>query len=110
MIRLLTFQPDGTIAKNFSIQEIKELSPIQEGIFWMDIYDEPAEKIRSLFADHFHFDSLSIEDALDQIHVPKVDDWESYLYLTLHCPTQDPEDNTLDMTGNRYIPWSPITW
>jgi magnesium transporter len=97
LIRLLTFQNDGSIINNHSIQEINELSPIQEGFFWMDIYEEPFDKIRALLTDYFHFDSLAIDDALDQIHVPKIDDWENYLYLTLHSPTQSETDYTVSM-------------
>ena len=98
MIRLLTFQLDGTIATNKIIQEIEELPPFQDCVYWLDIFDEPAEKIQGLFSAHFHFDSLAIEDALDHIHVPKVDDWQSYLYITLPCPSQIKEINAVFST------------
>ena len=38
----------------------------------------------------FHFHPLAIDDALRQSHVPKLDDWDSYLYIVLHALAFDP--------------------
>ncbi len=33
----------------------------------------------------FEFHPLAIDDALHETHVPKVDDWEHYLYIAMHA-------------------------
>ncbi len=39
----------------------------------------------------FNFHPLAIEDALEETHVPRIDDWGAYLYLVLRIinPNQD---------------------
>ena len=55
------------------------------GMLWVDIVEEPIEKCTEILKDMFAFHPLAIEDALIDTHVPKVDDWEDYLYLVLHA-------------------------
>ena len=50
---------------------------------WVDLADPTPEEGRIL-ADVFHFHELSIEDALNEIHHPKVEAYGDYLYLILH--------------------------
>lgn len=50
---------------------------------WVDLSAPTAEEIRVL-SDVFHFHELSVEDALSEIHHPKVESYGDYLYLILH--------------------------
>jgi magnesium transporter len=50
---------------------------------WVDLSAPSAEETRIL-SEVFHFHELSIEDALAEIHHPKVESYGSYLYLILH--------------------------
>ena len=50
---------------------------------WVDLSEPTAEEARIL-ADVFAFHDLAIEDALSEIHHPKVESYGSYLYLILH--------------------------
>ena len=42
----------------------------------------------------FHFHPLAIEDAINDIHLPKIDDYGTYLYLVFHTVAlgQEPMD------------------
>jgi magnesium transporter len=50
---------------------------------WADLAEPTPEEGRIL-SDVFHFHELSIEDALSEIHYPKVEAYSDYLYLILH--------------------------
>ena len=50
---------------------------------WVDLNDPTPEEGRVL-ADVFHFHELAVEDALAEIHHPKVEAYDSYLYVILH--------------------------
>ena len=50
---------------------------------WADLSAPTPEEARIL-ADVFHFHDLAIEDALSEIHHPKVESYGDYLYLILH--------------------------
>ena len=50
---------------------------------WVDLAAPTAEEARVL-TDDFHFHPLSVEDALSEIHSPKIEPYPGYLYLILH--------------------------
>ncbi len=49
---------------------------------------------RHILTDDFKFHPLSVDDALVETHIPKIDDWEDYLYLSIIAvkPDQPLED------------------
>ncbi len=54
-------------------------------MFWIDLYDEPEPGDERILLDVFHFHPLAVDDAIQETHVPKVDDWGGYLYIVLHA-------------------------
>ena len=44
----------------------------------------PAARAEELLAAIFEFHPLAIDDALQEAHVPKIDDWDEYVYLVLY--------------------------
>lgn len=49
----------------------------------MDFTSEPPESAQPIL-EEFGFHPLAIEDALQQTHAPKIDDWGDYLYIVLN--------------------------
>jgi magnesium transporter len=66
------------------------------GMLWVDISDEPLAKIEPIFREVFNFHALAIDDALQQSHIPKVDNWGDYAYLVVHGIVFDTEK--IDLT------------
>lgn len=91
MIESLVWDSDGQIHKGLSSEALKKALSDQDRSIWVNIHDESLEASRALLRDVFNFHPLAIEDALEETHVPKVDDWESYLYMVLRLidPKQD---------------------
>jgi magnesium transporter len=54
-----------------------------QAFHWIDLED-PTVKESTLLEDPFHFHPLAIEDCLSDIHHPKVDDYDSYIFLIVH--------------------------
>ncbi|MBA2302757.1 MAG: magnesium/cobalt transporter CorA [Acidobacteria bacterium] len=50
---------------------------------WVDL-SEPTPEESRILVDGFHFHELAVEDALSEIHHPKVESYGDYLYLILH--------------------------
>ena len=59
------------------------LLPNAQEIVWVDMED-PEEVERRLLTDVFHFHELAVEDALAEVHHPKVEPYGDMLYLILH--------------------------
>ncbi len=50
---------------------------------WIDLED-PTVNEAALLEEPFHFHPLAIEDCLSDVHLPKLDDYENYLFAILH--------------------------
>ena len=61
----------------------EHLSERPDALHWIDLED-PTVKEAALLEDPFHFHPLAIEDCLSDVHHPKVDDYETYLFAILH--------------------------
>jgi magnesium transporter len=59
------------------------LAPESEGWVWVDLSAPSAEEVRIL-TDVFHFHELAVEDAVAEIHHPKVESYGTYIYVILH--------------------------
>jgi magnesium transporter len=91
MIRSLHYAPDGQSHADLEPGEIGAALQQPGGLLWVDLAGEPVEDSRSLLRETFGFHPLAVDDALDEAHVPKVDDWGEYLYLVLHAVVFEPE-------------------
>lgn len=97
MIRMLHISREGIIKESQSLDHIHAYRKDPNTILWLDIYNEPVDQCEKILTDHFHFHPLAIEDALVQVHVPKIDDWSEYVYIVLHALRfDDSEDDLLD--------------
>jgi len=63
----------------------------------VDFQGESPEASQAVLLNSFHFHPLAIEDAIHQTHVPKVDEWDGYLYLALHAIAYEQQSGDLEM-------------
>jgi magnesium transporter len=59
------------------------LRPDSGAVIWVDLAQPGPEEARIL-SETFRFHELSVEDALAELHHPKVEAYEGYLYAILH--------------------------
>ncbi len=83
MIRSLYYTPGNLIRKDIPPQEFPKLIRNRRGLLWVDFANEPPETCLPILTG-FEFHPLAIEDALQQTHAPKLDDWGNYLYIVLN--------------------------
>ncbi len=90
MTRIIHRRGDGTLVTGLGAADIPDALADPRGLLWVDFRDEPRESCEPILRDTFGFHPLAIDDALAQSHVPKVDDWDGYLYLVLHAVSLAP--------------------
>ncbi len=66
------------------------------GLFWVDFGEEPPEAVEPYLRDTFNFHALAIDDALNEAHVPRIDDWGDYVYAVAHGVVFD--ESTLSLS------------
>lgn len=55
----------------------------EDHLYWWDFSTPSPEENRAL-SDQFHFHPLAVEDCVADIHYPKIDFYETYLYMVVH--------------------------
>ena len=75
--------------RNGETQKVERVEPQWLGAasgvtLWVDLVQPTPEEGQRVLAETFHFHPLSVEDALSEIHHPKVEPYDRYLYVILH--------------------------
>ena len=83
MIRSLYYISGTPIRMNIASREFPKLIRNRRGLLWVDFVSEAPEACLPILQG-FGFHPLAIDDALQETHVPKLDDWGNYLYVVLN--------------------------
>jgi magnesium transporter len=116
MIRALFFSLDSNIRTDVLPGEFAQLilptadTENPAGLLWVDFEDTPPEDDEQILRGTFNFHPLAVDDALQETHIPKIDDWGEYLYIVLHAVVFDNKDggnvDTLELdvfVGKNYL-------
>jgi magnesium transporter len=85
MPRAIYYKGNGDLLKEIKPEDYSAAIQDETGILWVDFTGEEPEPAEKILLQIFHFHPLAVDDALTETHVPKVDDWEQYLYIAMHA-------------------------
>jgi magnesium transporter len=110
MIRSLFRSHDGTLHRDLPPDQLQGALADEGGTLWLDVVPDGADtgKVADLFRGPFGFHPLAVDDALNEAHVPRVDDWQSHLFVVLHAAAlaadRTPDTHELDLfLGRNYL-------
>jgi magnesium transporter len=109
MLRALYYNGDGGLLTVITPEDYPAGLKNPSGILWVDFGGEDPEPSEDILLHTFEFHPLAVDDALHETHVPKVDDWDRYLYIAMHAISfssgeEDIEGIELDIfLGENYI-------
>jgi magnesium transporter len=92
MIRTILFSLSGQIQTITPDQIAADLKK-EDKFLWLDMGADSEEIGKPLLQEVFGFHPLAIDDAFQETHVPKVDDWDSYLYMVLRTVVQENQES-----------------
>jgi magnesium transporter len=77
------------------------LTEIEGALHWIDL-EAPTQEEAAILKDAFHFHPLAIEDCLEDVHHPKLDEYDGYLFAIVHgirfdAPTDEFVTRELDI-------------
>jgi magnesium transporter len=96
MIRTLHRAPDGTLRSDVQPADFAAMLQEPDGLLWVDFVDEKPEDCEPILRETFGFHPLAVDDALQESHVPKVDDWGTYVYVVAHAIVFNTDCENLD--------------
>ena len=85
--RLLVRAADGAVRAEPDVGRIAAFVGDPNNVVWLDL-EAPGEAEAALLREQMHIHPLAIEDFLHRGQRAKVDEYEGYLFLTLHFPQQ----------------------
>ena len=109
MLRAIYYKGNGEILAEIAPAEYAVALQDTGGVLWVDFCGEEPAPSEQILLNTFKFHPLAVDDALHETHVPKVDDWEQYLYIAMHdisftSGEEDIEAIELDIfLGENYI-------
>lgn len=83
MIRILYRDERGEVSTHLQVDDLAEALKNPAGLLWIDMTNIQFETVEPILTSTFGFHPLAIEDAFHESHIPKVDDWQDYLYIVL---------------------------
>ncbi len=87
MIRILYSPTEDEYRTDLELADLPPLLAQPQGLLWVDFSGEPLAVGEMILGDIFQFHPLAVDDALTETHVPKIDDWQEYLYVVLRAFT-----------------------
>jgi magnesium transporter len=85
MLRALYYLGNGEAISIINPEGYAAALQNQAGVLWVDFGGEEPDPSEEILLKTFEFHPLAVDDALHETHVPKVDDWERYLYIAMHA-------------------------
>jgi magnesium transporter len=83
MWRALAAQGNGPPTSLDTGEAVRSAFGAEKTSLWIDFFQPTPEEVQ-LLADLFALDPLTVEDCVHDLHHPKIDDFEGYLYLVVH--------------------------
>ncbi|MBE2238657.1 MAG: magnesium/cobalt transporter CorA [Caldilineaceae bacterium] len=96
MIRIICRDAAGRVGVDVPVAELPRLLADKDTRLWVDMQGASNGDYERVLAQVFHFHPLAIEDALRDTHLPKLDDYASYLYLVFHTVNLGEEPMDMD--------------
>jgi magnesium transporter len=84
MIRILGRTAQGAAMTELPPDQLASALKVKRNLIWVDLSGEATEEYQPLLTETFGFHPLAVEDALVETHLPKIDDWDEYIYLVLY--------------------------
>jgi magnesium transporter len=109
MPRAIYYKAGGDIQTDIGPEGYSAALQDTTGVLWVDFTGEESKPTEEILLSTFGFHPLAVDDALRETHVPKVDDWETYLYIAMHAisyksTSEDIDTIELDVfLGENYI-------
>jgi len=84
MIRILYRHTSGALVHNLPVEQLASASRDTNAVVWVDMQDPTPEEQAQILENIFNFHPLAVEDAMNSVLLPKINDYRRYLYIVIH--------------------------
>ena len=87
MIHSLIFSDGKLVGRDLETEAIRLVRADKGLVLWVDLDNPTDEEIKTVLTDIFQFHPLAVEDCVTPSPLPKIDDYEDYLFLVMQALT-----------------------
>lgn len=108
MIRSFIFSDGKLVGQDLEIEALRLVRADKGLLLWVDLDNPTAEETKLVLETVFQFHPLAIEDCVAPNSLPKVEDYEDYLFIVMHAVdfTRTEKFNTTELDfflGRDYV-------
>ncbi len=85
MIHSFVFSEGRLVGRDLEVEALRLVRADRGLMLWVDLTDPTEEEIKAVLEGVFAFHPLAIEDCVTPSSLPKVEDYEDYLFLVMHA-------------------------
>ena len=85
MIQSFIFSDGRLVGRDLEVEALRLVRADKGLILWVDLANPTEEEIKALLEGVFQFHPLAIEDCVTPSSLPKIEDYEDYLFLVTHA-------------------------
>lgn len=82
-MRILYKPAKGPLEMDLPLERLPAVLEDEQGMVWVDLNGDSVDDAQKILSEIFAFHPLAVDDAINEVHLPKVDDWGEYLYLVV---------------------------
>ncbi len=84
MIHSFIFSEGKLVGRDLEMEALRLVQADKGLIVWVDLDNPTAEESKAVLEGLFHFHPLAIEDCLTPSSLPKIEDYDDYLFMVTH--------------------------
>ncbi len=85
MIRSFIFSDGKLVGQDLELEALRLVRADKGLLLWVDLANPTPEEIKAILEGVFQFHPLAIEDCVQPNSLPKVEDYEDYLFIVTHA-------------------------
>lgn len=85
MIHSFIFSEGRLVGRDLEIEALRLVRSDKGLVLWVDLDNPTDEEIKTVLTEIFQFHPLAVEDCVTPSPLPKIDDYEDYLFLVMHA-------------------------
>jgi len=85
MIRSFIFSEGKLVGRDLELEALRLVQADKGLIVWADLDNPTDEEIKAVLEGLFHFHPLAIEDCVTPSPLPKIEDYDDYLFMVTHA-------------------------
>jgi magnesium transporter len=108
MIHSFVFSEGRLVGRDLEIEALRLVRADKGLVLWVDLDNPTDEEVKTVLEGVFQFHPLAIEDCVTPSSLPKVEDYEDYLFMVMHAVdfTRTEKFNTAELNlflGKDYL-------